>query len=125
MINLSPYLAGPGVYIARNMLDVNPHDLSLPFSLRLNPKKIQFGVKLYPNPAKESFIIEWVGVEVPKQVLIKLYDISGRLLFEKRIGITDNYSTINLGKINAGIYHLNITSLNGNIIANEKLMIYQ
>ena len=23
MINLSPYLAGPGVYIARNMLDVN------------------------------------------------------------------------------------------------------
>ena len=123
--NLSPYLAGPGVYIARNMLDLNPHDLGLPFSLHPDSKKIHSGVKLYPNPAKESVTIEWIGVDIPKQARIKLFDISGRLLFEKRIDITDNYSTINLGKINTGIYQLKITSLNGNTIANVKLMINQ
>ena len=125
MINLSPYLAGPGVYIARNMLDVNPHDLSLPFSIRANPKKFQSGIKLYPNPASESVKIEWFGVNIPENALIKLYDINGRLILDKKIGVNNNYSTIQLGKITSGIYHLNISNLNGITIANEKLMINQ
>lgn len=124
--NQSPYLFGPGVYIARNMLGLNPDDLSLPFSLlpKLNNKNTS-EVKLYPNPTKETVTIERVGIDLPEEVLIKIYDLNGRKILDQKIEVNNNYATIQLGKLTSGIYHLNISNVNGCTIANEKLMINQ
>ena len=121
MINLSPYLAGPGVYIARNMLDVNPHDLSLPFSLRLNPKKIQFGVKLYPNPAKESVSLEYYLSEGSAN--LRIMDLMGRLVANYSINSEENIFTFNVKNLIEGVYFIQIDQNDRNLYTNKFIVI--
>lgn len=59
-------------------------------------------VKVYPNPANESFIIEYT-VPIVDGVIFELYDLSGRKV--KVQNIYNNRTVVETGNLDAGIYH--------------------
>jgi hypothetical protein len=65
-------------------------------------------MKLYPNPTKGEFIIDFSKSINDLEILI--YDINGRVIYEHR---SENKSRINLNpNISAGLYFVKIISSN-------------
>ena len=65
-------------------------------------------IKLYPNPTKGEFIIDFSKIFNELEILI--YDINGRVIEEYKL---ENKSRINLNpEISAGLYYIRIISSN-------------
>jgi hypothetical protein len=72
-------------------------------------------IKLYPNPANNSFTIE--TLENNKQ-LLQVFDVTGNLVLTQTISGT---ATIDANGLNAGVYNLNLISSMG--VINKRLVI--
>ena len=63
-------------------------------------------LSIYPNPATENITINFISTS--KNILVKIYDVSGRLV--KNIdNVTSGESTINISELENGLYIINIT----------------
>ncbi len=62
-------------------------------------------VKVYPNPARDFIRVEGFS----SQSTIRLYDLSGKLLFQQML----NTSRVDIEKLNPGIYLLEISRIQG------------
>jgi len=87
---------------------IDPWRFSLRFgNASLSNSDIDFtNLNIYPNPITDySFKIS--GLNIQKDTVIKIYDMLGRLVFEKTLSISDNTITIDLNKtIQSGLYQL-------------------
>lgn len=66
-------------------------------------------VKVYPNPFTDRFMLEFTSA-VNEEALVTLYDIAGRLTFQKTIGIQQGNNRIEINSDNqtSGIYTLSL-----------------
>jgi len=79
------------------------------------------GIKIYPNPAKESFFVKLPPQMSTENVVIELYDLTGKqVLTEKRNG--DANIQIQTNKLNAGMYLYKVFGEKGEVY-NGKLSI--
>ncbi len=75
------------------------------------------GFKVYPNPSSSFFNIQRQGNE---KMQVSVYDITGKLVFQEKEIFNSHYS-LNLSKINSGIYFLKI--IEGNKQVTKRLMV--
>lgn len=75
-------------------------------------------LKVWPNPAKDYIRIDYPDYMNSTDVLIQLYDISGKIAGSWREGIEE----IPAGNLSEGIYFLTVRTAGG-IVASEKIII--
>ncbi len=111
LIGKTPYEGGDGVYTARIMINFNPDDYGVAF--RLQPEKAnnvdKNGIKLYPNPAQDILNIEFENPagEAISGVL-KVFNLSGKLIFEKQLNTNDAFYMLDISSLNNGAYIFSI-----------------
>ena len=66
-----------------------------------------FQASIYPNPAKEVLNIDMQGEF--ENVILRIIDMAGKIVFSKEM--TGNKEQIDLIDLNAGIYNLEINSI--------------
>ncbi|WP_431135520.1 T9SS type A sorting domain-containing protein [Psychroserpens mesophilus] len=66
----------------------------------------QSTIKLYPNPVKNILNIEG---DLKDAISLKLYALSGQLILE----LKDNFNSIDMNKIEAGVYVLKLLGISG------------
>jgi len=81
-----------------------------------NATEVLEAIKLYPNPNKGQFRIQFNDTETNADVIV--YDMTGKKVFGKKVA--DN-ETIDLGSVQKGIYLVSITS--GNSVSNKKIVV--
>ncbi len=80
-------------------------------------KKQSRALHVYPNPASDQVIIRIPGSEQPEEIILDLYDSSGRLLDQSVI----YNNRLDVNRLPAGIYYLKLSS--SGIIYHSKLLI--
>ena len=70
---------------------------------------INNSLSLYPNPAQDSFT---VFVKDDKLKTIKVYSITGKIVFEKQIELGTKEETIDISTLSIGIYFVKVTGEN-------------
>jgi hypothetical protein len=82
-----------------------------------------FDVLVYPNPF-ESMINISLDSDIKTEVLIELYDISGRLVLtqNKTLNMGENAVKMDTTTIQKGVYILNISSQDGNTLFSMKII---
>ncbi len=73
---------------------------------------------IYPNPANEYISISTLGVSDFKNIIITVYDNTGRLIIKEKI--TDSKTELNIAKLQSGLYFLQLQ--NGEKIFNRKFI---
>lgn len=77
--------------------------------------------KIYPNPNKGSFTIEFK--ELTNSYSVEVFDVTGKVVYDNNFELASALvQTINLDETSSGIYFINIKSDNG-IIVTKKLVI--
>jgi len=71
-----------------------------------------FQASIYPNPAKEVLNIDLQGEF--ENVILRIIDMAGKIVFSKEM--TENKEQIDLIDLNAGVYNLEINSIEHQII---------
>jgi hypothetical protein len=103
-----------GVY---KVVVTNFRDCSKSAEINLNPSAINnsvshtFFVKVYPNPTNGK-----LNVEAPKEMMVSLIDLQGRVLFQQR-----DVQQIDMSAYAAGIYLITFANAENQIIATEKI----
>lgn len=78
--------------------------------------KVKFGI--YPNPAKESIVIE---TEFREQTMVKLFDITGREVFTT--SLTADKTTIDVSGFAAGVY--TAVLLQGDVVVGRRKILVE
>lgn len=65
---------------------------------------------VYPNPISGPTTISYLAGEIHTNLLIRISNVNGKLLFKKKISQTSNEVTIDLSKLNRGIYLVRLKS---------------
>ena len=129
-----PYEAGPAVYEARAMIYqytgkryYNPCEgYSTPAKTQKRLKSVIENeenidkIAVYPNPTEDNLTIE-LNLEKEETANFKVYDISGRLLLEKKLINTKN--NLSLKGLSRGVYLYWIKNQNGKVLKKDKLVI--
>lgn len=68
-------------------------------------------VKTYPNPVTDFLNFEFLDFYNQK-LTIAIFDINGRLVYNRNLKVEDSLFTLNLSKLEAGIYLIRLTGLN-------------
>ncbi len=88
------------------------------FTYILNTPKIEkqevlSGVRIIPNPVKSRVMIKLID-ETDKIKFLKLYSITGQLMFEKRFSEINEQESFNISSFKNGFYILGVFTKNGN-----------
>lgn len=89
--------------------------------LRMNVEKQNSKLKIYPNPANERLIIEYM-IENSSSGVFKLYNSSGQLIYERKISGNSNLLEINTTNLKQGLYQFSFM-VKDSIIENGKIAI--
>lgn len=73
---------------------------------------LENSVKLYPNPAIDTVVIDQIYVDGKSK--LDVYDMSGRLLFSKELQKETNY--VNVSGLNSGVYMFRISNDLGTVV---------
>ncbi len=79
---------------------------SLTTSVKPLVKKYLTGVKIFPNPTQENIAIQINNLSEYKQFTVSIYNLSGSLVHQS---LQNNNSSINLSRLPAGTYILQLT----------------
>ncbi len=123
--NYDPATNGDAVYTARVMLNINPDNRDLKFTLAPNVHQKQLKentVKVYPNPAKKQFTIEFKDNN-SNNAIIDIYNSIGNLVLTDNIQQGIYIKNINVGMLNDGLYFYRII-IDGTNVASGKLIIF-
>ncbi len=120
----APYAAGDAVYTARVMLNINPADFALDYVKP--PHKVpqvlkENTVKVYPNPAKMQFTLEFNDV-ISSNANIQIYGIMGNLVLNDYMPQGNYTKNIDVSKLKSGFYFYRII-INGTIVSSGKITI--
>lgn len=74
-------------------------------------------LKLYPNPAKDYFYIDYKKCVFNKKLTLKLYDIFGNCIKQKSINC--DKEQIDISNLPVGLYLINISSDNKTLYSNK------
>lgn len=101
--------------------NVNQRAFQIQEQLSVNNEELAANLKIYPNPNNGSFNVEILSAQ-EENVLIRLFDMRGRVLFSDSFENTGEIKTaISVNNLNTGVYLLNI--LDGNRSATKKVII--
>ena len=80
--------------------------------LTVSENELLTKLRLFPNPAGEELTLSQDGsIEITS---IRIYDLNGKLVLEEpRISADENEIRLNVSKLNAGVYFLNVDSPDG------------
>jgi hypothetical protein len=112
------------VYTARVLLNINPDDAGLDFAIDTNFKSTttkEINVSVFPNPAKDQLNILFTDA-VAADAIIKIYGTMGNIVLTDYIEHGYIYKTLDVSKLQAGLYFYSIT-LNGEKISSGKVTI--
>lgn len=86
---------------------------SVSTSLSDNNKQIEEGLSVYPNPADNHLMVDYVGSSPVVNVLLK--DVTGKVVCSENSinGQKSGHLTINVADLSAGLYFLVINTLDG------------
>ena len=106
-------------------MDLNNYDLVKKIYQQLETTSqpgIATELSLYPNPAKDQLSLEFIAT-LSENVVIEIFDIQGRLVFEKSVSsyIGRNKVELNLSKLETGLYLVKV--MQEGIAQHKKLMI--
>jgi hypothetical protein len=126
---LCPYEYGRGVYIARLMLSrIEPtvyynscEDMIEERRFEKSIDNSTVGIKVFPNPAKDEFTIEFSEDISGQQTSVELYNIYGSLV-KKIQGGSEAKIVVKTMDLSAGIYYYRV-SLNNNVLAKDKIIV--
>ncbi len=92
--------------------------------LNINESIFDFNIQVYPNPVYKQFHVYFDAID-NEILLLKLYDIHGRILIEEISILNNNNNTlIDITNLSSGLYLLNISDLEGLIIESHKIIKY-
>jgi len=127
---MCPYEAGDAVYLARAILSriddidyINECEIENEKRMIEKPiveTKIEQIVKVYPNPTKDEFYVEYIGNTDERKIIVELYSIYGQL--EKKIESYNTKITISTRDLASGIYYYRI-SVGNDMIRKDKIII--
>lgn len=107
----TPYLGGDAVYSARALLSLDVLDYGIEYRKASSDTeatslvKKQEKAKIYPNPAKETLIVDLL-VDIEEQALLSIYDLRGIQLYKTELEGISNY--INIANLEQGIYFIEL-----------------
>lgn len=84
--------------------------LSLPVIISSTPPNLPFGeelVHIYPNPAKENFILQTSAPGLEQNLLAELFDVTGRKIFDKKI--ISAVTEFDISELMRAVYFLKIS----------------
>ncbi|MCF8296889.1 MAG: T9SS type A sorting domain-containing protein [Saprospiraceae bacterium] len=104
-----------GVYTARVMLGLDPEDLNLPYRKK-NPypdterSRNVNELTIYPNPTTNEITIELSSEKLSGKAKLLLYSSVGNKVLEQEIDTEQNIHTIQLNKLQSGVYFYNFVA---------------
>ena len=111
-----PYPGGDGVYVARAMLGIDPDDYGVSYR---KPRPdldtstpLSTSVKVYPNPAQNSIIVEFTQETELLNAKIEFFDIIGKNVREINLNGESNIETVSISGLKNGIYFIKISNKN-------------
>jgi hypothetical protein len=87
-----------------------------PISIDCSGKLADY-VKTYPNPSKNSFIIETISSQLTGNSILSIVDIRGKVILNQEVNLIEGKNTFTLNDFNVspGLYTICIISENGKI----------
>ena len=129
-LGMCPDESGDAVYLARAILSrieeteyMNECEIENEKHMLDKPiveTKIEQIVKVYPNPTKDEFYVEYIGNTDERKIIVELYSIYGQL--EKKLESFDSKITVSTRDIASGIYYYRV-HLDNNVIGKDKIVI--
>ena len=77
-------------------------------TLSINSETLKNTITVYPNPTKSVLNIKLPKNVISKEVVIKLYNINGKILKNHNTTIKDSSAIINVEKLPKGVYLLHL-----------------
>jgi len=77
-------------------------------------------MKVYPNPAKTHFVVEYHLTEMPEECFIELTDIMGKTLSRIQVHLKDDQKVIPVNNMNQGVYIVTLKN-KGNSVQQAKI----
>ena len=102
-----------------NILTQGFHQTNLTITTVEDPNLLDLHVNVYPNPSSDRIIIEVSKSD--KNLLLELYDMSGKLVLTETIPAEVNRKELNLSALATSYYLLKMFSNNGEIISTYKI----
>jgi len=96
-------------------------------TVTVNPNSVNefedgVNVILYPNPNNGSFRLTH-NLDNENNVLLKIIDITGKVVFKKNIDTTNDVIKVDAKKLNTGMYFITLIDINQQLIYNSKISI--
>jgi len=85
-----------------NRTQLNIQTLSIDSETLSNP------IIMYPNPTDDALNVKLPQTILGKNLIIKLYDINGQLITDKKPKIENNLLIINVNSLSNGVYLLHL-----------------
>ncbi len=70
-------------------------------------------VKVFPNPSKDIFNVDFRGLQV-LGAGVRVYDVQGKIVYENKVNA--NEMSISLGNLSAGIYLMEVETTKGRVL---------
>lgn len=83
-------------------------------TLSLDSETLKNTITVYPNPADNILNIKLPKTIIGNNISLKLYDINGKVITNKRASIKENTVIVNIDKLAKGVYLLHLTNNNKN-----------
>ncbi|MBC3758257.1 T9SS type A sorting domain-containing protein [Hyunsoonleella sp. SJ7] len=81
--------------------------------LSVEEEQLSFGVRIYPNPAKESFFL--TNESIIPITSIEIYDVSGRVISIQNFTDDSKVKTVNMANASGGLYIIKILGDNASV----------
>ncbi|MCX7861449.1 MAG: T9SS type A sorting domain-containing protein [Bacteroidales bacterium] len=97
--------------------DLSSFEFNNPIPTSISPIENSHDVVIYPNPVTNQLNIQLNSVE---NALIQIYDITGREIYCQLVNNKTN--EVNMENIVNGFYTLKVSTLDGNVLAKQKII---
>lgn len=95
---------------------------NLAVNLKKGQRKDHGGIRVYPNPAKEQFIVDLSSIRLNNYCRIEVSDIKGQKTYNKQLQNSTRNVAINSKKWDIGIYIISIYCQNS-VIYSDKIIL--
>jgi dienelactone hydrolase len=125
-INNEPIMDSTKRHIARFCYEAMGSPVTSCVVTGLKPDVITGALNIYPNPSSGKFLVELPIDTYGQELSLKIYDISGKLVFEKLMNYNGGLIPIDVSIQYKGVYLLNIQLENKGqaLIYTDKLLLY-
>ena len=107
---------GDNIKPAGKTFSFNKNEVLGTYDSPIDLRKNSAGVDLYPNPFTNTFSLS-VDVDENQKVLIKIYNLTGQLVYNKEVNAINGANTIYVEpKVSKGIYILHLVTNKETII---------